>query len=240
MVGSEERPILLVTRPGEGATRFAEAFRARFGADWPVILSPLMQMCPLAGDLPGAGVLIFTSQHAVSAFAAREEGRGRRAYCVGRRTAEAARAAGFDPITGAGDARALASRIIGDRPAGLLLHARGEEVAFDLAKALNSAGIETKKAILYRQEAIPPSPEAQAALAGVRPCLVPLFSPNAARRMCDILPSAPAPLLVAVMSEAVAAACRGVEFKALECAARPDEEAMLDALATLLQRQNAG
>ncbi|KEO54337.1 uroporphyrinogen-III synthase [Thioclava pacifica] len=240
MVQELARPILLVTRPGAGAERFAARFRERFGADWPIVLSPLMRIRQIEADIPSADAVIFTSQHAVAALAAREQGAGRVAYCVGQRTAQAARAAGFVPVTGPGDAQALGELIVAEKPQGALLFARGEEVAFDLGNWLSSAGIETKKAILYRQEPLPPSNAAMTALTGDAPCLIPLFSPNAARRLCEILPPKTGPLWVAMMSEAVANACKNPSFTAMQVAPRPDLEGMLDALAALLRAQKAG
>lgn len=240
MVQVSERPILLVTRPGAGAERFAARFRERFGADWPVVLSPLVAIQQIEAQLPAAEALIFTSQHAVAAFQALEPGRGRTAYCVGQRTADAARTAGFVPVTGEGDAAALSEVIKDAQPPGPLLFARGETVAFDMARWLGSAGIETKESILYRQIPVEPTSEMQTALGGQTPCLVPLFSPNAARRLREILPTPPPPLFVAAMSPAVAKACKRVSFKAVEIAAQPDEQGMLDALTALLREQKAG
>lgn len=240
MVQELARPILLVTRPGAGAERFAARFRERFGDDWPIVISPLMRIGQIEADIPPADAVIFTSQHAVAGLAAREVGAGRVAYCVGQRTAEAARAAGFTPVTGPGDAQALGELIAAEKPRGRLLFARGEEVAFDLAKWLDTAGIETEQVVLYRQEPVPPSDAALAALKGDAPCLIPLFSPNAARRLCEILLVKTAPLWAATMSESVANACENPGFTAIQVAPRPDVEGMLDAIATLLRTQKAG
>ena len=77
-----DRPTLLITRPEEGAARLAAAARARFGADFPLLIAPLTRIVPTGAALPEADVLIFTSEQAV-----RFAGNGRPAYCVGARTA---------------------------------------------------------------------------------------------------------------------------------------------------------
>ncbi|MEO1948652.1 uroporphyrinogen-III synthase [Thioclava sp.] len=241
MDSQPERPILLVTRPAVAAEGFVEAFRNRFGQDWPVIVSPLTEIEPLDTPIPEFQTAIFTSQNAVAAFQRLAQGQGRRAYCVGQRTAQAAREAGFDAIAGPGDAEALSEMIAQRELGGKLLFLRGEQVAFDLENRLTSAGIETESAIIYRQVSRPLSGEAQAALRASRPVLVPIFSPNAADRFLNSMPDAPKPpLFVAAMSEAVASRLKSASLCHLEVASHPDAQGMLDALAVLLQRQKAG
>lgn len=241
MDSQSERPILLVTRPAVAAEGFVRAFRDRFGADWPAVISPLTEIELLDTPIPEFQTAIFTSQHAVAAFHRMAPGRGRQAYCVGQRTAQAAREAGFDAIAGPGDAEALSELIARQQLGGKLLFLRGEQIAYDLEERLNSAGIETESTILYRQLPRPLSAEAKALLRASRPVLAPIFSPNAADRFLDALPQAPhPPLFVAAMSEAVASRLKSASLCHLEVARHPDAQGMLDALAVLLQRQKAG
>jgi uroporphyrinogen-III synthase len=235
-----EKPILLLTRPRASSEAFARQFHERFGADWPVIVSPLLEISPLDATIPPADALIFTSQHGVSAFAARENADGRIAYCVGARTAQAAQAAGFKAIAGEGGAEALVPVIAGAHRGGSLLHARGKEVAFDVAKVLNQAGIETKTVILYRQRALPLSAAAITALAGKAGLLVPLFSPNSARAFHVALPEPHAPLFVAAISAAVAQSYAPAAHDRIETASSPDANGVLDAISSLLRAQMAG
>ncbi|MBN2741289.1 MAG: uroporphyrinogen-III synthase [Rhodobacteraceae bacterium] len=235
-----EKPILLLTRPRVSSEVFARQFHARFGADWPVIVSPLFEIAPLDATIPPADALIFTSQHGVSAFAARENADGRVAYCVGVRTARAAQDAGFKAIAGEGGAEALAAVIAGAHRGGNLLHARGADVAFDVAKALNLAGIETKTVILYRQRPLPLSAAATTAVEGKASLLVPLFSPNSARALQAALPETHAPLFFAAISAAVAQSCRPAAHDRIEVASSPDAKGVLDAISSLLRAQMAG
>jgi len=235
-----EKPILLLTRPRASSEAFARQFHARFGADWPVLISPLIEIDPLDGAIPPAEALIFTSQHAVRVFAEREDAMGRVAYCVGARTAQAARKAGFHAIAGEGGAEALIPVIKATYSGERLLHARGEEIAFDLAKALDYAGIETNEIVLYRQVSVPLSPDARAALRGETPLLIPIFSPNSARALTKALPDHHAPLFVAAISAAVADICQPSIYDLIEVAPTADAVGVLEALNRLLRAQMAG
>ena len=95
---------LLVTRPAVDGERTAEKLRAR-GHD--VLLAPLLQV-EMLGDAelgagPWAAVAITSANaaYAVNAHARRAELSALPAYAVGRRTAAAARAAGFAEVASA-------------------------------------------------------------------------------------------------------------------------------------------
>ncbi|WP_051909465.1 uroporphyrinogen-III synthase [Paenirhodobacter enshiensis] len=239
----DPRPTLLVTRPRAGAIRFAEAFRARFGADWPVIVSPLTELRPTGAPIPEAGDYIFTSEQAVFVMppASALPRAGRRAWCVGMRTAEAARAAGFEAIEGPGDAAGLWRMLLAEAPEGPLVHVRGEEVAVPLAEMLNDAGLEAQEVVVYRQERLPLTPEATAALAGTAALLVPVFSPRTARTLTDAVADTGterrAPIWLAAISGAVLAAAGGLRAEQAEIAGHPDAAGVLDALERLMRVQ---
>ena len=117
---------VLLTRPLPDARRFA-AMLAGAAPNTEVVISPILRIVPVAYDaarLADAAGLVFTSAHAVAAAGA---GRGRPAICVGPRTAELARAAGFDVTEGRGDARGLIPLI---RAAGVpLIYPHGRHLA---------------------------------------------------------------------------------------------------------------
>jgi uroporphyrinogen-III synthase len=233
---ADGKPTLLLTRPADAAARFADDFRARFGADWPVVVAPLNERVP-TGNLPPLDTvrtLIFTSEAGVAAFAALSSRRDFAVWCVGGRTAETAAAAGFQPETGPGDGAGLVRHLTAHSPPGPCLHLRGRHAAVDMAGALNSAGIETESAIIYDQRALPLTDEARALLAGREPVLLPLFSPRSARLAAAALADVKAPLAVAALSPAVAAAAAAIPARATAVAATPDAGGMLDALAGLL------
>lgn len=224
-----DRPTLLITRPEEGAARLAAAARARFGADFALLIAPLTRIVPTGAALPEADVLIFTSEQAV-----RFAGNGRPAYCVGARTAVAARAAGFVAIEGPGTAEGLSALILAQHPAGRIVHARGAEAALPLAQALAAAGLPAQEAIIYRQESAALSPEAAALLQGTGPVLVPVFSARGAARFAAAAAGARAPLWIAAISDAAAQPCAALHPARLEIAARPDLEGVLAAMSRCL------
>jgi uroporphyrinogen-III synthase len=199
----EPPPRLLLTRPEAAGRRFLAACEAAGGMRLPAILSPVMEIRPVEVALAARPVaLILTSEN--GARRAGELGLPPlEAWCVGARTAEAARMEGFLAREAGPDAEALLRTIIAQRPRGLLLHLRGEHARGDLVRRLRENGLEAAEAIGYRQEALPPTPEAREALAGSGPLVVPLFSPRSAALLAAWSPRAP--LHVLAMSEAVAA-----------------------------------
>lgn len=232
---SEPVPVLL-TRPKAQSLAFARALEARFRAQVRPVVAPLMEVEPLTPPLPEgafAGV-IFTSAHAVAAAA----GLGklpRLAWCVGEKTAQAAQAAGFTARSADGDADALVAAIRADPPAGRLLHLRGQDTRGEVAERLILAGIETIPVVVYRQVAQPMPMAGQEVLGHAGPVIVPIFSPESARRLAAELPvPLPAGLRLVAMSEAVAEALRGVVRQGLWVARRPTADAMLDAVADAL------
>ncbi|AZY94954.1 uroporphyrinogen-III synthase [Paracoccus sp. S4493] len=183
------RPILLMTRPGDDSERTA----ARIGAD--VIVAPILQIVPVDHDgaaLARAPGLVFTSAHAVASAG---PGRGRPAICVGERTGQVARDAGFAVIQGAGTADSLVP-LIAASPVPLV-HPHGRH----LAQRLAVPGI-----VVYDQRPQPLTARARAALMGARPVVVPVYSPRSARLLAGMAAGARAPLWLVAISDAAAAA----------------------------------
>jgi uroporphyrinogen-III synthase len=149
---------LLVTRPREDAERTAAALRARGHT---VMLAPLLHIEPIAAEFgpgPFAAVLT-TSVNAARAIAAHgriEELRRLPLYTVGRRSAEAAKAAGFTTVHSAeGDAYDLIG-IVARELAGAaapLLYLAGEERSVDLGAAFARHRLKTRTVIVYRAAA---------------------------------------------------------------------------------------
>lgn len=230
----DTRPTLLLTRPVAQSRRFAEAFAARFGVGWPILIAPLQQIVALRPPIPNARELVFTSENAVAPLVALAPAAARRAWCVGARTAEVAARAGFAAVTGPGNAAALAQMIAAAHPEGPILVARGEHQAFDISAALDSVGVATVSAQVYAQRAVAPSAEATALLRGDGALLVPLFSPRSAWLFAKAAQGARAPLWIAAISPAAAAAGATMAPARIETARRPDADAMLDAIARLI------
>jgi uroporphyrinogen-III synthase len=162
---------LAVTRPEPEAQQTATLLRAR-GHE--VIVSPLLriELEPAADITDGEAGVVMTSANAARAVAA-HPGRNRilerTVYAVGRRTANAARAAGFVSVISAEGntadlVRLIAARLGGSRAR--LLYLAGEDRAADLAVALAPHGVAVKTVTVYRAVAVPTlSPALREALA---------------------------------------------------------------------------
>ncbi len=224
-------PTVLLTRPKAQSDSFAQSLRAQVPG-LRVVISPLMVPVFVAVTLPEGPLqgVILTSQTGAEAARHLRAHLPDLAYCVGDRTAQVARDAGFRVLSAQGDAEALLKLILREN-AQDLIHLRGREARGDLAQRLSAAGVVTQERIVYAQESQPLTEEAAALLTGNESVLVPLFSPRSA----EILGAewhrlaATAPLTVIAISAAVAQAAT---FSATPpvIAAHPDTPSMLTAL----------
>jgi uroporphyrinogen-III synthase len=149
---------LLVTRPEPDNARTAAALRARGHA---VTLAPVLRVeVDAAAELGGGrwDAVVITSASAARAVVAhprKNELLAMPVYTVGRRSAEAAREAGFATVLSAdGDVDDLARMIVGRAPARQpnhsLLYLAGEDRAGDLAGALAVHDILVHTVVIYR------------------------------------------------------------------------------------------
>lgn len=188
-------PTILLTRPEAASRRFA-ARLAPLGL--PVVISPILCILPLPHDraaVAQARGLVFTSAHGVAAAG---PGQGRPAICVGPATARDARQAGYEVTEGPGDALGMLP-LLRDLGPGWL-HVHGAHVA----RELPLPGI-----AVYDQQAQPLSRAAQDLLTGAGAVILPLFSPRSARLLAEAAAGARAPLWLAPISPAAAAAWSG-------------------------------
>jgi uroporphyrinogen-III synthase len=223
-------PTILLTRPEAQSRDFETRLRARIAPDVPVIISPVLDIVPVPFDLPVAPrFLVLTSVHA--AEAARRAGLANLpAFCVGDRTAEAARSAGLIPQSAAGDASALLALLAAARPEGPGLYLRGRHTASDIASELVSAGLDTQAVVAYDQIARPLSAPARAALDAGAPIILPVFSPRSSRLLAHEAAQAQAPLDLIAISAAAAAPWKDRPVS-IAIAAAPDSAAMEEAVA---------
>lgn len=218
---SDTRPVILLTRPAEDSRRFAALL-----PPWPVVISPILRIVPVAHDarrLETAGGLVFTSAHAVASAG---PGRGRPAICVGARTGDVARKAGFDVSTGNGFAESLLP-LIAAAPVGLI-HPHGRH----LARTLPVEGV-----VVYDQLEQPLNDAARAALDTDGTVILPLFSPRSARLVLGAVASARARLWPVAISPAAMAAWGPADRHAI--AATPDMQAMAAAIVGLVAAEQS-
>jgi uroporphyrinogen-III synthase len=234
---SRALPVLL-TRPEAAGDRFAAELAAAFGDRVAVLSSPLLQPLLLRPALPDAAALVLTSETGVRAAAGYGAGLPRRAYCVGRRTADAASAAGFQAISADGDADALVALILRSGERGPLLHLHGRDTRGDVVPRLAAAGLPATGAVVYAQDPCPLTPAARALLDGAGPVVVPLFSPRTAQLFAATAPHRAA-LWVAALSPAVAAALGSLPVARLAVADAPDAGSLIAALGPLIGAGNA-
>jgi uroporphyrinogen-III synthase len=230
---------VLVLRPEDGARRTAARLQA-LGHE--AICAPLIEPAE-TGEPPPEGE--FDALIATSAQALRFASPARLAafadkplLCVGARTAQAARTAGFHTIAiEAPDAASLLERIAAERPArGRYLYLAGRDRKPALEDGLRAAGCEVTPWTVYEARAAHALPdEARAALEQRRVDAALHFSARSAAIFCQQVASAgldaPARALVHVAISADAA--RALEPLApprLKIAAAPDEAHMLDQL----------
>lgn len=234
------RPVI-VTRPEPEGARTAAALAAR---GVPAMVWPLTRIVLAGGPVAvpeGTEALLFTSANGVRGFAAGSARRDLPALCVGGRTAEAARAAGFGDVrTAEGDAAALVRLALADG-ARRFLHVRGETVAGDVAGALGAGGCDVAEAVVYGAEPADTVPaEVDAALAAGGASAIGLWSPRNARLFAEAARAHPGWRLAALEGVAISAAAAGpldgLGLSRVAVAARPDGEAMLDALTQAAER----
>lgn len=201
-----------------------------------MVIAPLMQTefhQPALPPFPFRSV-IFTSETGVAAALALGQALPKRAFCVGNRTADAARRAGFDAQSAAGEVNALARMIQASGVEGPLLHLRGQDSAGDLAETLTKGGLETVFLVVYTQKPANLIPEAAALFLQDQPVIVPIFSPRSARLLAEAVPvNHRAPLWIVAISAAAARAAADLFPARLVIADHPDGENMLHAVAGL-------
>lgn len=225
------RVAVLITRPLPQGERLAEDLRARWGNRVAVVLSPLMVPVFLTPKLPAGpfAALVLTSE--VGAEAARHlPGLPRLCHCVGARTAEVARQAGFTPGLVAPTAAALIARLL-EAETGPLLYLHGQDVSVRIDQRLTEAGRTAAAAVVYEQRAAPLSPEAAALVQGQAPVVVPLYSARSLRLLVSALPpGAAGAIWSCVISSAVAEALPPDWRSRAEVAETPDQPGMLLAM----------
>lgn len=235
-MATQSAPVL-VTRPQVEAEAFAEALVSRFGARVRPVVAPLLSPRNLNPVLPQRdyAAVVFTSAQAVESSRALWPRLPRLAWCVGRKTAQAAAAAGFDARSADGDAKALMSALSANPPSGNTLYLRGVDTSLNLLEEVRKLGISADELVVYVQEQRPLSPMAIKLLQQPDAVVLPLFSPRTARLFRSALPSdCRAQLHVAAMSESVASALDGLPCAGLSIARHPDAAAMLDVVESLL------
>lgn len=211
---------VLVLRPEPGATATVNRARER-GLD--AVAVPLFEVEAVAWEAPEAGnfdALLLTSANAVR-FAGDELAklRGLPAHAVGEATAEAARDAGFEiKATGGAGMDALLDSIA---PGLKLLHICGADrrEPADPRQRISTIPV-------YRAKAI-----AQPDLSGAKGAVALIHSPRAGARFAELVKDRASTAVAAISAAAAEAA--GGDWKTVETAEAPTDEALLALAARL-------
>jgi uroporphyrinogen-III synthase len=229
---------LLVTRPEQDAQRTAAALAAR-GHE--VRIAPLLKIEAIRGaDLgpPPWQAVLMTSANAAHAAARHPKLGQLRAVpvlAVGRRTAEAARAAGFSDVTSADGSAGDLERLVRNRFAAgaRLLYLAGSERSRDLAAELAPRGIDVRTIEIYRAHAVRQFPaEILAELRAGEIDAVLHFSRRSAETFVrcaertGLAGAALAPLQLCISAQAAEPLMRAGAAN-IRIAAQPDEDALV-------------
>ncbi|MEM7766059.1 MAG: uroporphyrinogen-III synthase [Pseudomonadota bacterium] len=242
--GSAAAPRVLVTRAEPGAGETAATLRAR---GYRALVSPALSLEPVvpAPPLPEDGLqgLVFTSANGVRALVGADAPlAGRRdlmCWCVGPATLAAAEAAGFTRAASAdGDADDLLALIVAtaDRGGGGLLHVANTAAAGHLVQRLSEAGFDARFAGLYAPVPAPAlTADAAAGFAAGEIAGVLFHSARGASGFAALAGGLDlaGTTAIAVSAKAFAPA-EGLSWKAAVIAERPNEDALLAALATAI------
>lgn len=229
---------VLVTRSQPGASQTAERLST---LGYAPIVEPLFAVEPIAAALPAFDALAFTSLNGVRSFAVLSPRRDPQVFCVGARTAEEARNAGFAAVHSAdGDVTDLLGLIESRLPrSARLLHAGNENSRGDLAGALVGKGWRAVFVPTFRAAPVSvPGPVLSVHLGGQAAFDAALVhSPRAASILAEFLGGAPdsARLDVAAISQAAAQPLRNWMDR-VEIATEPNETALLKSLERLTRK----
>ncbi|TIP28563.1 MAG: uroporphyrinogen-III synthase [Mesorhizobium sp.] len=233
---------VLVTRPEPGASRTAQRLE---DLGFKPILLPLTETVALPVDADrvaaNAAAVAVTSANAVR-HAPKEISTalaGLPCHAVGRRTAEAARAAGFLSVSeGPGDAEALADALAGAYAGQTIVYLCGRVRFSGFEQRLQPAGLQVRAVETYDTVALDYPDEAVLARLSGRPVeAVLLYSAKAATAM-QALAGRPAlgelfkKTCFFTLSGRIAAALETVASEKLRVAPEPSEEALLELLRT--------
>lgn len=151
---------LVVTRPVEQAEGTIEALKDR---GYMVLHAPITKAVPISFDqTDGDRALIVTSQNGVKHGIATLDERTQLVYAVGKRTGDAARAAGFINVKdGPGNANAMLGMLLelSQEHGVAFSHYCGEDLALNLVERLKAEGADAEMVVAYRMETATSLPE---------------------------------------------------------------------------------
>jgi uroporphyrinogen-III synthase len=190
-------------------------------------IAPVLEIVPVDAPIEIAAheAVIFSSIAGVD-VAAKKLGRAElKAYCVGEKTAAAARHLGYEVCTVAPDVERLFQQMSA-RPVEAVVHIRGEHTRGNLVSKLRGLGWSAREQVVYQQKEVPFATKVFDIIQRENPLVLPLFSPRSARLLVDRLPKR-GDIYGIAMSEAVRQVVNDFEWSRLDVANAPDAASMV-------------
>ena len=181
----------------------------------------MQRIVPIEAATKAQG-FIFTSTNGVAQAVRMLNAPSGPAWCVGDRTADMARAAGFDAVSADGNAEDLIALLKSVVPTQPIAHIRGKHARGDIGPRLRQAGIDCEDVVAYTQDPLPLTDEAKDRIEGAEPTIIPLFSPRTTALLLDQATPGPNAHMIAISA---AAACG----KKIQVVSAPTGKAMFDA-----------
>ena len=233
-----EKIPLILTRPEAANSAFVADFPKPLADRLAFIDSPLIAIRSVDAQvaLEEHAIVLFTSVNGVR-FG--PPSNGRKAFCVGIRTTQAATSAGWLATCVGQNADEMVKTLVSARPTEPLYHLSGVHVRGRIVERLEQAGLNAQRIPLYDQLLLPLSPAAKSALTSQKPVIVPLFSPRAATHFAAVSPENPR-LLVVTMSDAVTNAMENNTSFETVTAPEPTADAVIGCIENLLSTKGLG
>lgn len=222
-------PIVLITRPAEGAQEFDRALRA-INRNYTPIFAPAFGFDRLDYEVPEFESAIFSSRMGVESA---PSGARRIAWCVGDATATAAEKSGFASQSAGGNAEDLVKMILRARPASEMVHFRGETSKGNITERLLNAGLRCSEVITYRKKVLPPPAELIHLEKTPAQMIVPLFSAETVSILAEWGPFFDGAQAIAISADVAAEANRLTPAK-ITISERPTLSSMTQAVAVLI------
>lgn len=218
---------LVMTRPQDASIRFVSLLPDALQADLTIIYAPLLQITPWAEPVSFDGYkgVIFSSANAVSAVGCSPNDFP--AFCVGKRTCQVAKDAGWAAHFGGATADELVQWLATTLPEAPLLHLHGKHTRGDIAARLTAIGLPCNGIISYEQQLLPLTAAALREIDAQNSVIVPLFSPRTARHFASLGLDQKNLSLIA-LSEAVADELKDLKCNSLQVSKAPNADSMID------------
>ena len=233
------KPHILITRPVDDSIEIADLLEEK---GYEPVIEPMLEIVPVKADLPKEfQAIIFTSANAVRLAKAYDLDKSLPAYCVGNRTASIARDKGWQNVKSAGgnvnDLNLLLEQedFISDLP---LLHLAGE----DIATPVSVQGTEVLRAAIYQaRQAAKFSPLCFDLLMKHALVYVLFFSSRSAEAFSLLVRKYGAQealqgIKALCLSDSVVKSLHDLQWQSIECAYKPERQALLDLVDNLQDR----